>query len=107
MKRRPFMERFQSRMRQIKAVAGVPWYTAETWAEMKAFALDAERFENSFAEWEAMAEETLTNLGKRGLHLVKIPMVPDVFRHWLEEHHEENNASARAAYAAEKVKEVA
>jgi hypothetical protein len=105
MKRRPFMERFQSRKRPIRAVVGVAWYTKETWAEVKAFALDPERFENSFGDWEAMAQETVDSLGERGLHLVKVPVVPDVFRLWLEEHHETNHASARATYAAEKVKE--
>ena len=106
MKRRPFLERFASRKQRPKAVVGVAWYANEqTWAEMKAFAEDPERYENSYTEWVAIASDTVVKLGKQGLELVKIPMDPEVFRQWLEVRGEKNNANSRAAYASEKVRE--
>lgn len=74
---------------------------------MKAFAQDPERFENSHAEWERMASETVAMIERRGFRCVKVPMEPDEFRQWLKAHGEENNASARATYASEKVKDYA
>jgi hypothetical protein len=105
MKRRPFLERFASGKQRPKAVVGVAWYASEhSWAEMKAFAEDPDRYENSYAEWEAMASETVVNFGKRGIELVKVPIEPEVFRQWLEDRGEKNDAGARAAYAGEKVR---
>jgi hypothetical protein len=73
---------------------------------MKAFAEDPERYENSYAEWESIASETVVNFGKRGIELVKVPIEPEVFRQWLEARGEKNDANARASYASEKVKEL-
>ncbi|RBP46250.1 hypothetical protein DES53_102637 [Roseimicrobium gellanilyticum] len=106
MKRRPFLERFASRKLLRNVVLGVAWYPNErTWAEVKAFAQDPDRFEDSHVEWEAMASESVASFGKQGIQFVKVPMEPDVFRQWLKDHGEENNASSRAAYASEKAKE--
>ncbi|QIF02693.1 hypothetical protein [Roseimicrobium sp. ORNL1] len=104
MKRRPFLERFASRKQRPKAVIGVAWYASEhTWAEMKAFAEDPDRYENSYAEWEAIASETVANFGKQGIELVRVPIEPEVFRQWLETRSGKNDANSRAAYASEKV----
>lgn len=70
---------------------------------MKAFAEDPDRYENSYDEWEAIASNTVVDLGKRGLELVKVPIHPEAFREWLQARGEKNNASSRAAYASEKV----
>jgi hypothetical protein len=107
MKRRPFLERFASRKQQMPRVAvGFAWYANEhTWAEMKAFAEDPERYENSYAEWVAMVSKTMANFDKSGLQLVKVPMEPEGFRQWLLANGGKNDASARAAYASEKVRE--
>jgi hypothetical protein len=101
MKRRPFLDRFASRKQPRHVVLGIAWYLNEcTWSEMKAFAQVPERFENSHAEWERMASETLASIVRRGSRCVKVPMEPDEFRQWMNIQREENNASARATFVS-------
>lgn len=76
------------------------WYTAETWQVMKATALDPEKFEATFAEWEAMANRTFAGLLMRGMHAEKCYIDPEGFRGWCLVTGRKNDAAGRAQYVA-------
>ena len=65
MRKPSLLERLRAKKHSPRPVIGVAWYDELNWAMVKATALDAYRFENSFAEWLAMATQTLANLVPR------------------------------------------
>jgi len=86
-------KKFQSTM-----VLGVAWYTADAWEKVKSTAVDPDRFEETFKEWEVMANEALDNLRKSGVNPSKVFVDPSQFAAWRMLHNKENSASSRAEY---------
>lgn len=84
-------------------LAGMTWYTAETWAEVKASASDPERFENSFPQWEAMAVSAIRELQRAGVRAVKVQIVPDEFSAWCAQHSKLNETASRSEFVSEKL----
>ena len=70
---------------------------------MKAAAADPERFENSFEEWLAIAEETLFQLQTGGVSAEKFLVNAEELNKWCIENHLENNSSARARFVSEQL----
>ena len=63
MKKPSLLDRLRAKKAQPTAMAvGVTWYAPEEWTRVKAAATDPELFENTFAEWEAMANEALATV---------------------------------------------
>jgi hypothetical protein len=83
------------------SILGVCWYTEEEWIKIKAEAVDPERFEATYQEWESMAIEALENLQKTGLSPMKVIVLADEFRQWCKIHGKENSAPSRSAFVAE------
>jgi hypothetical protein len=84
-------------------VVGVCWYTAQDWERVKATATDPELFENSFAEWETMANQSLATLRTTYPGLVKVLVAADEFFAWCLVRGRSNDSSARSEFAAEVV----
>ncbi len=82
-------------------LAGMTWYTAETWLQVKASASDPERFENSFLQWEAMAMSALRELQRAGVRAVKFQIVPEEFAAWCILHDTVNNTESRSEFVSE------
>lgn len=82
-------------------VAGVTWYTEENWLRVKASALDPERFEATYTEWNAMATEAFANLQRTGINVVKFSVRFDQLLPWCLLHNKPNNASSRAEFVSE------
>ena len=80
---------------------GVCWYTEEEWVKIKLNAVDPERFEASYQEWESMAIKALKDLQKSGISPIKVIVKADELMHWCEAHGKENSAASRSAYVAE------
>lgn len=85
-------------------LVGITWYTAETWAQVKASATDPERFENSFPEWEAMAVSARRDLQRAGVRAVECQIIPQELFDWCALHGKINNAEARAEFVSEKMR---
>ena len=85
-------------------LVGVAWYTAETWAQVKAAAFDSERFEATFAEWETMATEAFAELKATGTNLVRFNVVPADLLAWCLAHNKRNDAAARAEFVSEQLR---
>jgi hypothetical protein len=105
MRKSPLLDRLRQKKKERKGiVTGVCWYTESQWARLKETAADPKRFESTFADWTAMAEEQLLALKKVGIFPVKVLIDPDDFSAWCKERSQRNDASARAEYVSTRVR---
>jgi hypothetical protein len=105
MKKPSLIKRFRAKKMTQPVVAGVTWYTEEDWRKVKAAATDPERFEETFAEWNAMAVEAVANLKKAGVNTVKFFIIPNELLPWCQLHNKPNNAASRAEFVTQKLQE--
>jgi hypothetical protein len=87
-----------------EVVPGVTWYSPSEWARVKATAIDPVRFENTFPEWESMANESFELVRERYPNAVKVFIVADEFFVWCHLRAQTNSADARAEFVAEKLR---
>jgi hypothetical protein len=85
-------------------ITGVAWYTSSDWSRVKATAVDPERFEATFEEWVAMANEALAKLKNSGVVAQKYLIDADDFLGWCKEKGIENDAAARARFVSERLR---
>ena len=105
MKKRNLLERLRLRKQAHSSVVGVTWYAEEqNWRRVKAAAVDPERFEETYAEWKAMAVEAVGDLKRVGVSAVKIFVVPDELLSWCMLHNKPNNAASRAEFVSERLR---
>jgi len=95
------MQRLRAKKRNQAILVGVTWYNAASWAEVKAKATDPECFEDSFPEWEKMANLARRELQRSGVHAIECLIVPQDFFAWCELNSRVNNAAARAEFVSE------
>ena len=101
MRKPNLLERLRAKKRQAPRPAlALGWYDEVDWAMVKATALDPHRFENSFAEWHAMASQTLANLNRSGTPATPVRVVAAELLAWCRANRRQNDAASRAAYVA-------
>lgn len=83
---------------------GVVWYSRDTWPRVKETATDPDRFEATFDDWLAMAEDTLRNFAKAGGVPTKVVIDPEEFFAWCKARRTRNNAAARARFVSQKLR---
>ena len=104
MKKPSLLERLRAKKRNRSTVVGVTWYTEENWSKVRAAATDPDRFEETYAEWSAMAVEAVADLKKTGVNAVKVLIVPNELLPWCLAHNMSNNAASRAEFVSEKLR---
>jgi hypothetical protein len=97
------LERLRAKKRTQSMIVGVTWYTAETWVQVKAAAIDPGRFENSFSEWEAMAVSARKALQRSGARALEFYIIPQELFDWCALNSKVNNAESRAEFVSEKL----
>ena len=80
---------------------GVGWYTAEEWRKVKASAKDPERFEATFEEWLAMAEESLAQFRANGINAERSYVVASELLAWCLVKGKANEALSRAEFVSQ------
>jgi hypothetical protein len=80
---------------------GIVWYTKEEWQKMKEISSDSERFENTFKEWEQMANKSLIDMKASGIVAQKVFIKTDEFIVWCKIHSLSFDASSRSKYITE------
>lgn len=100
MKKPTLSQRLKAKNRSKAMIIGVTWYTEETWAEVKASALDPACFEDSFVKWKAVAVAARREFQRSGVQAVECQIVPQAFFAWCAENNQENNATSRAEYVS-------
>jgi hypothetical protein len=89
------------RQEQRSLKIGVSWYSEDQWQLIKASATDAERFEETYADWVAMAEESMKNMLAAGIVAERVPVIASELLAWCLAHGKKNNASARAEFVSQ------
>lgn len=97
------LERLRAKQRTQSMIVGVTWYTAETWAQVKAAAVDPECFENSFSEWETIAVSARRELQRSGARALEFYIIPQELFDWCALNSKVNNAKSRAEFVSEKL----
>ena len=104
MKKPSLLERLRAKKKTQSMIVGVTWYTEENWNKVKAAATDPDRFEETYAEWSAMAIEAVADLRKTGVNAVKVLIVPNELLSWCLAHNKPNNAASRPEFVSEKLR---
>ena len=82
-------------------VVAVGWYTKDDWAKVKAAAVDAERFEETYAEWVQMAEHALAEIRATGVAANPSYVKASELLAWCLAHNKPNNGANRAEFVLE------
>ena len=93
--------RLRRKMQQRTITVGVTWYSEDQWSLVRAAATDPERFEETYAEWVAMAEEAMQNLVAAGVVAERVHIVASDLLAWCLAHGKKNDAAARAEYVSQ------
>jgi hypothetical protein len=91
--------------RKPKMVTGCAWYRAEQWDRLREISTDRDRLEQTYEEWVASAEESLRNMRKAGIYAKKIDVDVKELLAWCEAMDREVDGEARAAYAADMLRQ--
>ena len=79
----------------------IAWYAAEDWATIKARAADADKMDDSYADWLAGAMKLERTLRKQGTETLRVLVAPGALTLWCVMRGLKNDAAARSKYAAE------
>jgi hypothetical protein len=102
MKKRSLMDRLRAKKAQrLETVVGVCWYTPEEWERVKATATDPDIFEESFSDWEIMANESFDLVRAAYPDTVKVFVSADEFLAWCIGTGKVNNSDARTEFVSE------
>lgn len=101
MRRPTLSQRLKAKNRSQMMLIGVTWYTEETWAQVKATAIDPECFEDSFAKWKAVAVAARREFQRSGVRAIECQIVPEEFFAWCATNKQENNAASRAEFVSQ------
>jgi hypothetical protein len=98
-------ELVEEKDRKPKLVTGCAWYRAEQWDRLREISADRDRLEQTYEEWVANAEESLRNMRKAGIYAKKIDVDVEELLMWCEARGQEVDGEARAAYAADMLRQ--
>jgi len=79
---------------------GVSWYTADEWRLVKATSTDADRFEETYEDWVAMAEEATKNMLGAGITTERVHVVASELLAWCLANGKSNDAASRSEYVS-------
>lgn len=103
MRKPTLYQSIKAKRRTQSLVIGVTWYTPETWAQVKATAVDPECFEDSFEKWKAMAVAARRNFQRSGVMALECQVVPEEFFAWCARNERQNDSTVRGEYVSEKL----
>ena len=101
MRKPSLLERLRAKKRTQAMIVGLTWYNADTWLQVKATAIDPERFENSFPEWENMANKARRELQRSGARAIEFQVIPQEFFDWCVSNNKLNSAESRAEFVSD------
>jgi hypothetical protein len=79
----------------------IAWYSKDEWEAWKLSVSDPEIFEDTFAEWNVLAEEKYKKLRSEGAVVFKVPIILQAFLAWCRDTSRPPDARARIQYAIE------
>ena len=102
-RRATLFRHMRAQQRKQAMIVGVVGYTAETWAQVKASAIDPQCFEDSFEKWKEVAVSARREFQRSGVQAVEYQIEPQVFADWCTQHQQQNDSKARAEFVSEKL----
>jgi hypothetical protein len=105
MRKPSLQQRLKAKNRSQSLIVAVTWYTEETWAQVKATAIDPECFEDSFTKWEATAVKARREFQRSGVRAIECQIIPEEFIDWCALNNQENNSTSRAEFVSAKLSE--
>ena len=89
-----------------EVVAGIPWFRASQWHLLRSLATDVDDLEETHEEWVKIAEKTIEDLARQGVHTQKVDVDVNELQAWCSTQKRPLDSSARAAYAAAHLREL-
>ena len=83
------------------AIAGIPWYLREHYAEVLRVMVDAGEMFADFDHWLAAAEHSVQQMESQGYRVFKAIVAPTAFAEWCRVRRLTPNQQARFRYASE------
>jgi hypothetical protein len=80
---------------------GIAWFRPAQWSRLLEISEDREDLEETFAEWESLAEEKLRDLRAQDLDAEKVTIDVEELLVWCKSRGLSVNATARSQYVAE------
>ena len=90
----------------VEMVIAIVWYRPAQWQRVRDTATDAEKLEESYAEWLQLAESKFQELKSSGRKVEKVDVDSEKLILWCNERAMENDGKARSLYAAERLSEL-
>jgi hypothetical protein len=86
-------------------VIGFAWYRREQWPELRSFAADADKLEETYDEWLAGANKVLEDLRYKGIRAEKVDVEIYELSAWCKSRGLPLDSDARATFAGEKMRQ--
>jgi hypothetical protein len=80
---------------------GIAWFRLEQWSRLLEISEDREDLEETFAEWESLAEEKLRDLRAQGLDAEKVTIDLEELLAWCKSRGLSVDGRTRSQYVAE------
>jgi hypothetical protein len=88
-----------------EVVLGVAWFRPDQWQLLRSVAADTDILEPTHAEWEKLARKTIKELATQGILARKVDVDVERLQAWCVAQKRPLDASARAAYATERLRD--
>ena len=86
-------------------VLGIAWFRPAQWDQLRSMSADPEVLESTYGEWEKLARRTIQDQASQGILARKVDVDVERLQAWCKAHQRPLDASARAAYATERLRE--
>ncbi len=91
--------------RETAAILGIAWYRPEEWPRLLEIAADRDELEDTYEEWLKNAETRLHQMVKAGINATRVYINIDELQNWCIAQGCPIDASARAFFTAEKLRQ--
>ena len=88
-----------------EVVLGIAWFRPDQWELLRSLSVDADVLEPTHAEWEKLARRTAQDLARQGILARRVDVDVERLQAWCEAKQRPLAASARAAYATERLRD--
>jgi hypothetical protein len=88
-----------------EVVLGIAWFRPDQWELLRTLSVDPDVLEPTHTEWEQLARRTVKDLASQGILARKVDVDVERLQAWCNAQDRPLNASARAAYASERLRD--
>ena len=88
-----------------EVVLGIAWFRPDQWDLLRSMSADPDVLEPTYGEWQKLARRTIQDLARQGILARKVDVNVERLQAWCKAQQRPLDASARAAYAAERLRD--